>query len=139
MSMGLKIFSFVAGPAFMVFGAVGFIKMEPSASLAASIGWHAVALIFIGAGAYCVVSAMICRIVLDRDSYTIISPFGRQTIFRDEIRGRRELAGQPGRPSWLILEMRDPKRKRVRIEQDFRSDPVLQAWIDSIPDLTKAS
>ena len=138
MSLAWRVFSFVAGPLLFGFGCIGFIRVGSGPTVAADILLHLLAIIMAALGAYSVVSAIVSRVVLDQESYTIISPLGHRTIRRGEIRGRREIRNPQG-PGWLVFEMRSPKRRRVRIEQDFQSDPILDAWIASLPDLTQAN
>jgi hypothetical protein len=93
-----------------------------------------VPLAFTAVGGYLAAAVRVGRVVLYEDAIELVElGRGRRRVRKDEIAGRRLVRMQYGQAQ-LRLELRGG-RKTVKAHWVHESDPVLEAWLASIPDL----
>ena len=127
-SRGVQIFLYVFAA---VMGAAGTWMIGIQILHAASIVLLLSGLAMVLLGIYIAMSCAMSCLVLRADSIEMRGPSGSRMLRRDAIAGRRR---QPTRGKPILILV--PKSGRsMRLDSGFKSDSVLDAWIDALPDL----
>jgi hypothetical protein len=127
-SRGVQFFLYVFAA---IMGAAGTwmasIQIQQAASVVLLLSGLAMVLLAV----YIAMSCAMSRLVLRADSIEMRGPLGSRMLRRDAIAGRRR---QPTRGKPILIVV--PKSGRpLRLDSGFKSDSVLNAWIDALPDL----
>jgi hypothetical protein len=85
-------------------------------------------------GFYLIILAFQYRIILSKDTVTVVYPFSVRSLQRSEVKGRKYCRGWDG-PSWHFLLANNPSRKRLTILNDVGFNKEWEDWYFALPDL----
>jgi hypothetical protein len=91
-------------------------------------------LLFVLLGGYLILSMAFSKIILRPDAVEVQNLLSRQSMLREEIRGRRFLFNT----STIELLPRDSSQKKLKIAFFSKPDALFAAWFASIPDIDAA-
>ncbi len=91
-------------------------------------------LMLIFLGGYLILSMLFSKVILRPDAVEVRNFLSRQTMFRQEIMGRRFVLSS----GTIELIPRDNDKKKFKIAVLTKPDALFAAWFESIPDLNAA-
>lgn len=125
-------FSTISAAAVALGSAVGlwFAATAPMQGTTERSIWVSLCLVFLGLGAFVVLSIVLQRVVLHPDRIEVHALGTTRSLRREEIRGWRSTGTSP---VVIILEPKDRDRKAVGFTLWFPLDEELQGWLDAVP------
>lgn len=108
-------------------GAVACLWLDPAKGLAGRLIVFAFCAAFAALGIYCLLWVYKARILLSADQITIDGPLKTTSVSLDQLRGWRIL---PTAPATLVLELKGPPARKVKVSLLFPLDEEFSGWLD---------
>jgi len=138
---GWKLFLVLFGVLFGLGGVAGlafavFVPGSGNEPIATALFLGAIAAVFAAFGVYCVLSALMYRVLLTADGVEVLEPFQRRRLLWAQMRGRRLLRNKYG-PATVVLVPRAESARKLNISGALKTDRAFDAWIAQLPDLDR--